>query len=317
MTKIFLSIVSYQDPSLIATIESAYINAKNKDSIVFAIVDQSSSKSEISDLDFVKQLKYVSVDPMTTRGACWARAVAQTLITDENYYMQVDSHTLFDKNWDEYFLDFFTTITAVSDKPIITSYPRAFEIIDLNGKVFKKTDENDKTTHGIVLREDQVFSKGYYSTQKGISIGSNDVVKGFLVSAGCLFTSTDFTSEVIYDPVIYFEGEELSIALRSFTRGYDIFHTPDVPVYHYYVGQTNTVKRPLHWDENENTERLVKWSDRQTEGEERLTNLVNGKVKGLFGLGETRSLDDYMDLSGIDLTNKKIVNKQRAFNFSS
>ena len=43
---IFLSISSYKDPLLINTLQSAYKNAKNKDSIIFAVVDQNDQKLE-------------------------------------------------------------------------------------------------------------------------------------------------------------------------------------------------------------------------------------------------------------------------------
>ena len=45
---IFLSISSYKDPLLINTLQSAYKNAKNKDSIIFAVVDQNDQNHALS-----------------------------------------------------------------------------------------------------------------------------------------------------------------------------------------------------------------------------------------------------------------------------
>ena len=52
---IFLSISSYKDPLLINTLQSAYKNAKNKDSIIFAVVDQNDQKLELENFDFFPQ----------------------------------------------------------------------------------------------------------------------------------------------------------------------------------------------------------------------------------------------------------------------
>ena len=54
---IFLSISSYKDPLLINTLQSAYKNAKNKDSIIFAVVDQNDQKLEVDNFDFFPQLR--------------------------------------------------------------------------------------------------------------------------------------------------------------------------------------------------------------------------------------------------------------------
>ena len=55
---IFISIASYQDPLLTATIYSAYINAKNKNSLVFSICDQSDEGINISGFEFANQIHY-------------------------------------------------------------------------------------------------------------------------------------------------------------------------------------------------------------------------------------------------------------------
>ena len=62
--------------------------------------------------------------------------------------------------------------------------------------------------------------------------------------------------KVPYDPNLYFEGEETTMALRLFTNGFDIFHIPRIPLFHCYTDYTNEAKRPMHWNEEENKERL-------------------------------------------------------------
>ena len=110
---------------------------------------------------------------------------------------------------------------------------------------------------------------------------------------------------------MYFYGEELAILLRSFTRGFSVFHTANVPVYHLYhvVGD---LKRKLHWDEDEEKERKIKWIDRERESINRLVSIVDGSLKGIFGMGKHRGLDDFKYISGIDLLNEKILDIKKA-----
>ena len=72
----------------------------------------------------------------SARGPCWARANAQTLLQDEEYFLQVDSHTVFEKDWDEYLIQYIQTIKKHANKPVISAYPRGFEIVDFEKKIW-------------------------------------------------------------------------------------------------------------------------------------------------------------------------------------
>ena len=92
---IFISIASYQDPLLVSTIFGAYNNAQNKSELVFSICDQSDSGIPAEDFTFASQIHYEHVDPLFSKGPCWARHRAQTFFKDEDYFLQIDSHTQF------------------------------------------------------------------------------------------------------------------------------------------------------------------------------------------------------------------------------
>ena len=61
------------------------------------------------------------------------------------------------------------------------------------------------------------------------------------------------------------------------------------------------LKRKLHWDEDEEKERKIKWIDREKESIDRLVSIVDGSLQGTFGMGKQRGLDDFKYISGIDL----------------
>ena len=313
--KIFISIASYQDLLLPVTINSAFTNAKFKENLRFGIIDQCNVKLDFSKAKLKEQISYVHIDPKDARGPCWARANAQTLIQDEEYFLQVDSHTVFEKNWDEYLIQYIQMIKKYVENPVISAYPRGFEIVDLEKKVFKKLQENDLSTHVMVIDNERTFKDGYFSMQKGLPTESKEIYRGFLISAGFLFSESKMIEDVPYDPHLYFEGEETTLSLRLFTNGYDVFHIPKTPLFHCYVDYSNLAKRPMHWNDEEDKNRSIKWTTLQAKSKNRIERIIKGDLKNIYGLGSTRTLSDYKNFTGIDIENKKIVDEKRAYTF--
>ena len=312
--EIFISIASYQDPLLETTIRSAYDNSANPELLRFGICDQSSHPLDLDLITFSNQISYEHIDPRLSQGPCWARARVQEFYSNEPYYLQIDSHMQFEQDWDSYMLSYLTKIqnegSSSHSPPIITCYPRGFDIVDFDNKNFY-LQSDDTSTFTLNFREDSIFCNGPYSSQI-TSMTNTEITHGYLIAAGCLFTTGEFVKQVPYDQSLYFYGEELSIALRAFTKGFGIYHIPEVPIYHLYT-DTSDLKRKLHWDENEDSSRSVKWHERESISINRLINLIDDKVKGTFGLGDIRTLEEFEYISGINLKEQKIVDTEKAF----
>ena len=313
---IFISIASYQDPLLVSTIFGAYNNAKNKNELIFSICDQSDNPINIDDLDFADQVRYEHVNPVFSKGPCWARHRAQTFYQEEDYFLQIDSHTQFLPNWDELFKEALLKIEAAGltdgyfAKPIITSYPRSFKVLDFERGLFE-LNTGDKHTQVITYRKDSLFSRGSFSRQIGIPTKHTEITHAYLMAAGCIFTRGKFVKDIPYDPNYYFYGEELSMALRAFTHGFSFFHIPDVPLFHLYTDVSN-IPRKLHWDPEDDANRAIKWHELEQKSLDRLDYLFAGKIEGSMGLGSQRSLKDYAVISGVDLKNKIVLNLEQA-----
>ena len=313
---IFISIASYQDPLLVSTIWSAYSNACNKNDLIFSICDQSDNPIKINELPFAQQIRYDHVDPLFAKGPCWARHRAQSFYQDEDYFLQIDSHTQFLPNWDVLFQEALLKIEAEQEndsyftKPIITSYPRGFKVLDFDKGLFE-LHTGDKHTQVITYRKDSLFSRGSFSRQIGMPTKHSEITHAFLMAAGCIFTRGKFITEIPYDPKYYFYGEELSMALRAFTHGFSFFHIPDVPLFHLYTDVSN-LPRKLHWDPEDDKNRAVKWHELEKNSLGRLDDLFAGNIEDSMGLGPERSLEDYALLSGIDLKNKKVLDLSKA-----
>ena len=313
---IFISIASYQDPLLVSTIFSAYENAENKNDLIFSICDQSDNTIDINGVTFSDQIHYDHVNPLFSKGPCWARHRAQSFFNEEDFFLQVDSHTQFAPEWDSIFIKQLEKISANQEideyfkKPIITSYPRGFKVLDFEKGLFELCT-GDKHTQVITYRKDSLFLKGSFSRQIGIPTKHTDITHAILLAAGCIFTKGAFVKEIPYDPNYYFYGEELSLAMRAFTNGYSFFHIPDVPLFHLYT-DTSNIPRKLHWDPEDDQKRAVKWTELDKKSLNRLDDLFADKVEEPLSLGKERSLEDYALISGIDLKNNLVLDIEKA-----
>lgn len=307
--KILVSVASYCDELLFFTLKDCYGKADKPENLIFAVVDQndSSQRNSIEELSFSDQIRYVYINKMETFGVSWARNIAFSLHDDEEYLLQIDSHTYFEEGWDSNILQQYSKVLENSEKPILSVYPYAFHFDDNDVPVFKKPSgqyvmelrphpDTPLTDDSAVLR----FRAGHIKTTKPVS--------GCHLAAGFIFTKASFIEEVPYDPFLYFHGEEQSLSIRAYTRGWDIYHPAWIPLYHYYkesgVSYTNQ-----HWHESVRDKRSLKHTHLRQRSKERVNRLFygDGMIGSVYGLGQTRSLSDFIHFSGIDYQNKKIT----------
>jgi len=125
----------------------------------------------------------------------------------------------------------------------------------------------------------------------------------------------NFLEEIPYDPYLpqLFSGEELLIAARLFTKGWNTYNPIDSICYHNF---SRRVGQPSHWrddptwyrDQQNSMKRLKKVLRRPTADppEDFL------KEMDKYGVGHLRTLDEYWKFSKIDW-NLKIGNHSAEF----
>jgi hypothetical protein len=116
-------------------------------------------------------------------------------------------------------------------------------------------------------------------------------------SAHFAFTLGQFCTEVPHDPNYLFHGEEISIAARAYTWGYDLFAPHKVCVYHEYSRNHRPNKS---WGD------LPQWTQWDVESHARNRRLLNidgqridGEDFGQYGFGNVRTLADYEAYAGV------------------
>ncbi len=286
--KIFLSIAAYRDPELLPTILDCVSKADRPEDLRFGICEQIGDEDRPLVLPQGICAKSLIVNWRESRGVCWARAEIMKLWAGEEYYFQIDSHHRFANSWDTKLIMQFHL--AASAKAILSTYAPAYfpdqELTLADSPT--RMDLDVITEHSIPL-----FRPSFVSACRP--------VKARFVSAHFLFSEGSFVRDVPYDPNLYFIGEEISLAVRAFTNGYDLFHPSDVIVWHEYTRSLRT----RHWDDHVESQRVeIAWHERDLVSLARVRLLLTTGDTGSFGCGTVRTLREYEQYAGIDFTRR-------------
>ncbi len=122
---LFVAIASYKDRQLGATVQHAIQQAQWKDRLRFGIVDQCAPADRwpTPTGTLGQQIQYLWVDPLMTRGCCFARSLAQQLYAGETIYFQTDAHMGFPLGWDEWVVETLFDRMAKGADCVVSSYP--------------------------------------------------------------------------------------------------------------------------------------------------------------------------------------------------
>jgi hypothetical protein len=291
--KIFIQIASYRDPQLIPTINSIIENAKYPENLVFGIARQFNENDgfdNLSRFDNDERFRVLNIPNEEAKGVCWARHLVQQLYKDEEYTMQIDSHMRFEPNWDDEFISMIKQLQDKGhEKPLLTGYVSSFD---------PENDPNGRTKEPWMMSFDRFIPEGtIFFLPESIPNWKNlkEPVPARFYSAHFCFTIGKFSKEVQHNPEMYFHGEEMSITVRAYTHGYDLFHPHKILVYHEYTRKG----RNKHWDDH------MDWGQTNNKSHSIYRKLfgMDGNIQeghdGPFGFGNIRSVRDYEKYSGI------------------
>ena len=300
--KIFIQVASYRDPQLIPTIESALENAKHPENLVFGIARQYHPDNKFDNLSKYEndeRFRILDIFYLDAKGACWARNQIQQLYKDEEYTLQIDSHMRFERDWD---IEMIKMVTDLQEKgykkPLLTGYVSSFD---------PDNDPNARVREPWRMVFDRFIPEGaVFFLPETIPGWQNltEPVTARFYSAHYCFTLGQFAKEVQHDPEYYFHGEEISIAARAYTWGYDLFHPHKVLIWHEYTRKGRTKQ----WDDDK------KWVDKNNLSHKKNRALfgMDGEESmdfGIYGFGTERTLRDYEKYSGL-LFSKRAIQQE-------
>jgi hypothetical protein len=305
--KIFVSIASYRDPDLINTIKSIYYNAKNKEKIFFSIVCYEKDNA-FEDISFIPQDQYIynKIDYTLADGTCHSRHLANSYLNNSfKYFLQIDSHTRVSKDWDEIIINEYERCKEKwGERYIFSRYASSFIKDKAGNEFFFPTatfDDVSSIPDNIDIRYTKL-SIVWDSTEnlwRSCGVPMEDYEWGeesYALSAHLIFCSSELMLEVPYDPYLYFLGEEVTLAIRFYTKGIKVVSLPVDILYHNY--DRSNYKRDYHWTDNLN------WKIRDSFSRERLNQFFSCQNLGPYGILDKDKYDLYKHKSGMFLKEK-------------
>lgn len=299
--KIFVQIASYRDPELRTTIKDCLEMADQPENLVMSIVWQRSDEDEWDNLDEYlddPRFRIAELKHTESKGACWARNLSQQSYVDEKYVMQIDSHHRFARGWDTLAKSMINHLQQKGyKKPLLSSYPPSYDPATYPEGISYDPSQIDFDR----FNEDGIPGIGSHAITDWQNT-LHEPVPTRSIAAGLIFTIGEWNKEVPYDPHLYFNGEEISLAVRSFTHGYDLFIPHRVLTWHNYGRRT--AKR--HWDDHK------EWPSQNDASVKRIKEILGidgmslSEDIGPYGLGKVRTIEEYERYAGVRFRDRAI-----------
>lgn len=238
---IFVQIASFRDPQLVPTLKSMIDMATHPENLRIGICNQYNPSDEFNLDEYRDDTRFRIIDVLDvdSKGACWARNLIQQSYSGETYTLQIDSHMRFEKDWDSEMIGMIKQLQDKGyEKPLLTGYVSSFN---------PENDPQERVREPWRMSFDRFIPEGaVFFLPETIPNWREmtEPVPSRFYSAHFCFTLGQFCVEVQHDDKYYFHGEEISVGVRAYTWGYDLFHPHKVLIWHEYT-RSNRLKQ---WD---------------------------------------------------------------------
>ena len=297
MKSIFIQLAAYHDHELGRTINDCIQKSSGEYDIKFGVHLCYYKNDEIS-IPNLKNVKIKKVMAPEGLGVGYARCMANQFYNNEDYYLQIDSHTRFAPNWDKDFISTYNKYFEAGCNPVLTSYPSGYHyenfkvVLDKNPTVVfadfvrtKKSQENFLQTN-FLHQESKQNEEGNIFTRA--------------VSGGEIFSSGNIAN-IQPNTKMFNWGEEFLTAIRFFTHGYDLMLPEKQSLYHLYYDDPIKSQRRMAGEDFPSENNKI-----SLESNDEIGRIINNKIIGDFEMGSKRTLEDFGRYAEIDFGKKTL-----------
>jgi GR25 family glycosyltransferase involved in LPS biosynthesis len=293
---IFISIACFMDNDIVNTIDDCIEKAKYPENLTFGVCLQYDENDNFFEkYENHHQVKLVKMSYKEARGPTYARYHCSQMITNEDFFLQIDCHTRFYENWDEDIINDWVNCKNKnnSNKCILTCFPVGIKNMYKNNRY--NVTKSTNVFKNLSLSSIKLGSMAHSSHNKNMIT--------YYLSAAFLFGPLEFIKEVKYDKYLtysYQTIEQQFYAIRLFTYGWDLYSptkhviaTKYESTQHYnsnierVYAPSNKNRGKLSWD------RVCYYYGLKTETE--LDNNIKTDLE-LYGLGNKRTLNDFFKI---------------------
>jgi len=286
---IFVAIPCYRDTQCQETIRDLFSKCSNPSNLFVGVNWQISMPEDfetcvsMNNFEYHSNVRSIIVPAEKARGPTVARRIIHDqLYQNETFILNIDSHMRFHENWDTSLLAMHRDLQ--SDKAILTTYPSGFEIV--NGEARLPSSLGCSLSGSPRLVASHFDPEDHLLRLKSVRRASTSPTCSPFWAAGFNFAlAHEMLRCVPYSAVDdLFFGEELLMAVRLWTHGWD-FYTPHVEVVHHLWSRDY---RPVFQPNMQTRKRAV----------DSVRKLLQGSEHD-FQLGHARTLAAYQDYSGV------------------
>lgn len=222
---IFVQIASYRDPELQYTIKNLFEKAKKPENIFVGICHQYDMKGDedknLFEIPFShpKQLRIDKVDYRESKGCCWARNRVQKLWNGEKWTLQIDSHIVFKKHWDEILINNMKKLK--DNNAIITQVLPGYTLPDRD-----ITSVNYGTCTCDLQKLLRTYSTTKQTTKKNTPI--------CIMYAAFRFGASSIIQQHIINPILKYQDETPS-SVDLWLRGANLYNYNDTILWHLWL----------------------------------------------------------------------------------
>jgi len=269
--------------------------------------DQAADRRRAQACPHFEQVRIHRVSHLLARGPTFGRHLQSYLLRDEEFCMQTDSHMDYIDHWDQEVLAAWGA--AHNEYAVLATYVNRFEDLESGRALHPRF----QVPHICQLE----YVGGAYMGAKGM-LPRNKRAKGAINltrpkltpfwAAGFSFLKCHGEKQTPNDPQLpgIFDGEEYSKGARLWTRGYDIYTPHKALIFHDY-------NKPKDYDamswgrpnKDFNRAKLRLFTLLEMLGGENTTEAIS--ALGRYGLGDRRSLDQYIKFSGNDIRHRRAL----------
>jgi hypothetical protein len=301
MASIFVQIAAYRDLEVTPTILDAIKQSTGNHTINFGVHTVYLDESEINvpDLPNVKHMESKAPENI---GLGVGRSLAHQFYDGEDYYLQCDSHSRFVNGWDEIAIHSVLNYQIQGiEKPLLTMYPANYWYTDETFTTIETDVVIKENITNISFHENpDQFKATRIPLQTGMAVkDGNKFVKS--VSGGSIFTVDGFLP---FNTEIAFYGEEIWLAARAFTHGYDIVVPDEQYMYHLYYNHNKPAeinRRKILWNDYPNEFNVLDKISKDL-----IFKTLTEGTTGEMLMGTQRTIAEYGIFAGLDFVNGEI-----------
>lgn len=237
---IFVSILSFRDWRCRYTVEGLFARAKYPERIRVGVVDQIEEEDPSCDVPIVPcdtnpsqalcrfhdRIDVYEMESVLGVGSPFARHIANRMYRGEYYTLYLDSHVKFVQDWDVDLIGQFQQ--TGNDMAVLSTY-----LSDVSGNIDESTGKAIRLTPHLICNSEYVgVGRARYLRHDVMKqpdatplVGGRPQLQPFW-TASFSFSRGHFVLTVPYDPhlsMVRRDDEEISMAIRAFTNGYDFY----------------------------------------------------------------------------------------------